>query len=155
MPLLILEWIKSNWRGIAIALLLAIIYGKGYYDGYQREKTALDAFVQATEQQAIAAEEHNKLVQKQQEQINKDLKESYDAETKKLHDYYRTHPRTIRLCNDPASSGVSETGKATTGTSEAAEGTTQATTLDLEAAGSEVIQCQKLIEWVEKQGKVE
>lgn len=146
--------LKLYWKQIAVIALGLIIYASGYLSGRNAIKRDYDAYRAIVEANGKAAEIHAKEVEKQREEVTTNVVKGYADAVSKINDYYKSHPRIVRLC-DSTGSSVSGSSESATGTSEGLGRTEQTVTeVDLNKAGAEVMQCRKLIEWVKLQGVV-
>lgn len=140
--------LKQYWKPISVSLVLVFTFIFGYYKGYSHEKANFEKhLIEDARLTAIAKAENERKVQ-EAAQITADVTKDYNDEIAKIHDYYKSHPNVVRVCNAASSTGsVSAKGKDSSGASKAPEGATETiATLNAELAASEVKQCQLLIQ---------
>ena len=156
---LVLIWVKNNWRFVASVAAIVAVFGFGYYKGYSHEHTKFQNHLNTDATlMAVAKAENERRLAEQTEITNRVTKEYADA-VAKLNDYYKSHPRIVRLCDRPSDTNtMSSTSKSASGINKATNGITEAPAsieIDLLIAGQEVLQCQKLIQWELEQDRVQ
>jgi 1,6-anhydro-N-acetylmuramate kinase len=154
---LVILWVKDNWRFVASVAAIVAVFGFGYYKGYSHEHTKFQDHLNAdATAMAVAKAENERRLAEQTEITNRIAKEYADA-VDKLNDYYKSHPRIIRLCGSSKTDTVYAKGESTSGANKATNGTTEtpAIEIDLLKAGQEVLQCQALIEFEKEQDRVQ
>ena len=85
---------------IGIIVLIAGLFGVGYYKGHSAEKERFDAFKTELAAQAKAQELVNNAKKKQQETISKSIRSEYEAKLSALNSYYggvRQQPSSNKL----------------------------------------------------------
>lgn len=144
--------LQAYWKQLAGAALLVIVFGGGYYNGYQHEKIKFDNFKLQVDAVAKVAESHTKEVVQNQKTISEDITRSYANAVTNLNDYYAKHPVIKRVQDTPASSStVPKIPYTTTSTND----TTESTSIDsagitLDCA-QDVLQLLSLQKWIVEQ----
>lgn len=157
MPILI-NFLQTYWKQLAIAGLAAFLFLFGYYKGYEHEKAKYDAHLADDARVVAIAKAQNDYKVKQAQAITENITKEYSNAVSKINDYYKSHPHIVKLCNNPVSgSSLSAESQSAGGTYSTAQGTTQTTSeeLDLQIIAKEVAQCQALIEWEKQQDRAQ
>ena len=154
-----LAWVKDHWKFVAGLATIVFVFATGYYKGYSHEHTKFQNHLNTDATlMAVAKAENERRVAEQTEITNRVTKEYADA-VAKLNDYYKSHPRIVRLCDRPSGTNtVSTKSEGTSGINKTSNGTPEAPApieIDLQKAGQEVLQCQKLIQWELEQDRVQ
>lgn len=154
----VIAFVRQYWRPIAYITFLSLIFGFGYYKGYSHEKARYDAHLQTDATLMAVAKAENERRVKEQEIITANVTKEYSDAVNKLNDYYKSHPRIIRLCTGPSKTdGMPTTSKGTSGTTPTVDRSTETSTteIDLLKLGKEIAQCQALIAWEKRQEEVQ
>ena len=134
----------AYWKQLALAGAIIIVFGFGYYKGYEHEKLKYDAHLaEDARLVAIAKAESNRRVSEAQT-ITQEVTKEYANAVDKIIAYYKSHPHIIRMCSTASSSAMPSTSQSTSGTITAVEGTAE---IDAQIASQEIAQCQALIQW--------
>lgn len=155
---LILMWVKNNWKQLVILAAFVAVYATGHHNGYVSEHTKFQEHLNKdTIAAAVAKADFERKVKEQEDVTNTVAKEYADA-VNKINEYYRTHPNIIRLCPGTATAiPLPSQSQNASGADQASHGITEAPSaieIDIHKAALEVLQCQKLIEWEQKQEQV-
>lgn len=143
MPFLI-----ANWKKIAVALIIAIVFAFGYYKGYSSQKREFDAFKAQIEANAKVQKQKNKELAVKQEKINENIKKEYENAIKSLNSYYASH----RMFTNPTSGRVSKSSSATSKSDGEAKSNLPDPTRDIALdCSSDVLQLLYLQKWIETQ----
>lgn len=142
----------TYWKQIAIAIVIALVYGAGYYKGYSNQKVKFDAFKLEVKLNAELQKKQNELVVKKQESITAKVTKEYKDALSKLHAYYSKHPVIKWMPNSSTISGVSEVSN----TPSQSNGETKGYQVDTSRVNpvdcaSDVLQLLHLQKWVEQQ----
>jgi multidrug efflux pump subunit AcrB len=149
----VLAFIRQYWKPIAYITFLALIFGFGYYKGYQHEKARFNEHLQADATLVAVAKAENERRSKEQETITANVTKEYADAVNKINDYYKSHPHVVKLCSKPNnSSTMSSKGESTSGVTTTAQGITE---VDAQIASKEILQCQALIAWEKRQEEVQ
>lgn len=142
-----MPFLMTYWKQIAIAFVIAFVFGYGYYKGYSNQKQKFDTFKAQVEANARIQKEKNEILLKKQEQITKEVTKEYKNAVDKLNAYYAD-----RLRYSASIGRVSKTYPTTSTTDGKTESnipdTTRDTTLD---CASDVLQLLYLQKWIEDQ----
>jgi len=154
---LVLPFIRQYWKPIAYITFLGLIFGFGYYKGYEHEKARYDEHLQTDATLMAVAKAENERRIKEQEIITANVTKEYSDAVKKLNDYYKSHPHIIRLCTGPSkTNALSTKSESTSGVTTTTNGSTEVVTeIDLAKLGQEILQCQALIAWEKRQEEVQ
>ena len=152
-----LAWVKDHWKFVVGLTTIVVAFGFGYYKGYQNEKAEYDAHLQTDATLMAVAKAENERRIREQEIITANVTKEYADAVSKLNDYYKSHPRFVRLCDRPLQTNAMSTpSKGTSGVTTTANRSTEATTeIDLLKLGQEIQQCQALIAWEKRQEEVQ
>ena len=156
---LALAWAKDHWKFVVGLTTIVVAFGFGYFKGYSHEHAKFQNHLNTDATlMAVAKAENERRLAEQTEITNRVTKEYADA-VAKLNDYYKSHPRIVRLCDRPSDTNtMSSTSKSASGTNTAisrAPETTTSIEIDLLIAGREVEQCRALIQWELEQDRVQ
>ena len=140
----------AYWKQLALAGAIIIVFGFGYYKGYEHEKLKYDAHLAEDARLTAIATAENDLKVKQANQVSENITKEYADAVDKINAYYKSHPHIIRMCNTASSSAMPSTSQSASGTITTVEGTTE---IDAQIASQEIAQCQALIKWeLEQEG---
>ena len=140
----------AYWKQLALAGAIIIVFGFGYYKGYEHEKLKYDAHLAEDARLTAIATAENDLKVKQANQVSANITKEYADAVDKINAYYKSHPHIIRMCNAASSSAMPSTSQSASGTITTVEGTTE---IDAQIASQEIAQCQALIKWeLEQEG---
>ena len=137
-------FLETYWKQLALAGAIIIVFGFGYYKGYEHEKLKYDAHLAEDARLTAIATAENDLKVKQANQVSANITKEYADAVDKINAYYKSHPHIIRMCNAASSSAMPSTSQSTSGTITAVEGTAE---IDAQIASQEIAQCQALIQW--------
>lgn len=140
----------AYWKQLALAGAIIIVFGFGYYKGYEHEKLKYDAHLaEDVRLVAIAKAESDRRISEAQT-IAQEVTKGYADAVDKINAYYKSHPHIIRMCNTASSSAMPSTSQSASGTITTVEGDTE---IDAQIASQEIAQCQALIQWeLEQEG---
>lgn len=145
-----LMWAKDNWKFLAGLGAVVIVFGFGYYKGYSHEHAKFQAHLNADATLVAVAKAENQRRVEEAEHTTQDIMKEHADAVAKIHDYYKSHPRIVRVCNNSSANSMSTKGKDSTGVIKTPDRVTEATPpsveIDLLIAGEEIKQCQALIE---------
>lgn len=151
----------KNWRAVGLVLIigLSLAYGKYYNVAYKATVQELALFKQDVAVLAAKQEAKNVLELVKREAITKNVVFAYSQSVKSLKAHYATNPNTkfipISVFYPSVDSNpLPPKNDGSAGVSETISGTSEVTTLNLEIAGEEVLQCQALIQWTVEQDKL-
>lgn len=141
---MILTYILSNWRLIAVGLLVAS--NATFYGLWRHSANGFSEYKTNVELISEAQAKHTEEVIAQQEQITKETTDGWKAAV----DYLHAHPQRVlsRYCGG---TGVSGPAQGTDGTGESTILTPARVEED---AASDVLKLNQLQEWIEKQRAV-
>ena len=140
----------AYWKQLALAGAIIIVFGFGYYKGYEHEKLKYDAHLAEDARLTAIATAENDLKVKQANQVSENITKEYADAVDKINAYYKSHPHIIRMCNTASSSAVPSTSQSASGTITTVEGAAE---IDAQIASQEIAQCQALIKWeLEQEG---
>lgn len=153
----LLPILKDNWKAIAGVVLVLVVFGFGYYKGYQFEKEKFDAFkIQVELEKAKVIAEHER-TKRQQVEATQKVAQEYSNAVSKLKTYYSAHP-TIKWVQvgRPSVSTTNEVSK----TSSGPDATTQSDSVSTEGitpldCADDVLQLLWLQKWVRDQESIE
>ena len=146
----------AYWKQLALAGAIIIVFGFGYYKGYEHEKLKYDAHLAEDARLTAIATAENDLKVKQANQVSANITKEYADAVDKINAYYKSHPHIIRMCNAASSSAMPSTSQSTSGVSATTNGTAEVTTeIDLQKASQEVAQCQALIKFEQEQDGIQ
>lgn len=152
-------WVKDNWRFVASLAAIVVVFGFGYYKGYSHEHAKLQDHLNTDATLMAVAKAQNERQLATQREITTRVSKEHADEVAKLTDYYKSHPRIVRMCSEPAKTNTVLTkSESTSGTDQTSHRTTETIApieIDLERAGQEVLQCQALIAFEKEQDRVQ
>lgn len=141
-------------KPIGFVVLIIMVFGAGYYNGYAGQKEKFDSFKLQTQINAKIQQDKNELLVNKQIEVSENITKEYANAVKKLNAYYAAHPRRVYI--NTASSRLPEVAEATTEVNGEAKSdlpdTTRDATLD---CASDVLQLMYLQEWIKDQYLVE
>ena len=153
---LVLLWVKDHWRFVAGVASVVIVFGFGYYKGYQHEKTKYEEHLTQDKIQLelLKAEYERKL--RAQEEVTRNVTKEYAHAVNELKQYYASHPN-IKWVSSPLSTSdnttISESAPSiNAGTQSDQVSTTGVTPLD---CASDVLQLLYLQKWVRDQESIQ
>lgn len=153
---LVLLWVRANWKLVASVASVVIVFGFGYYKGYQHEKTKYDEHLvqDKIQLELLKAEYERKL--RAQDEVTKNITKEYAHAVNELKQYYASHPN-IKWMSSPLSTAdnttVSESATSiNAGTQSDQVSTTGVTPLD---CASDVLQLLYLQKWVKEQESIQ
>lgn len=132
-------------RQLGIALAVVLLLGGTYYMGYSHEKAKLEAYIAQVEALGKAQEDKVKQITKEQQRINSEAANVYQANLTAIRTHYRS-----RLLNSTSGSPVSEVPPTSSGT----DGIPSYTVLSGQCAET-TVQLTSLQKWVKDQAGVE
>lgn len=83
-----MPFLMTYWKQIAYAVVIAIIFGWGYYKGYSHQKMRYDAFVQELERKSLLNQIENDRKLLESKKITENVTKEYANAVDKLKSYY-------------------------------------------------------------------
>ena len=146
----------AYWKQLALAGAIIIVFGFGYYKGYEHEKLKYDAHLAEDARLTAIATAENDLKVKQANQVSANITKEYADAVDKINAYYKSHPHIIRMCNAASSSAMPSTSQGTNGANASINGIAQnVTEIDMNKAAQEIQQCQMLIKFEQEQESIQ
>ena len=142
-----MELLIKYWKPVAILASIVAIFGTGYYKGYQHEKLKFDTHLAEDARLVAVAKAENDRRVSEAQSVTSEVTKEYANAVSKINDYYKSHPRIVRMCDNSGANTLSASSQDSAGATQAASGVTKAVTpaIDLNIASDEIKQCQALI----------
>ena len=83
-----MPFLMTYWKQIAYAVVIAIIFGWGYYKGYSHQKMRYDAFLQELERKSLLNQIENDRKLLESKKITENVTREYANAVDKLKSYY-------------------------------------------------------------------
>lgn len=148
----VIAFVRQYWKPIAYITFLALIFGFGYYKGYQHEKIKYDAHLEEDARLIAIAKAENERKVREQEDITNQVTEGYAHAITSLKQYYAAHPNIKWMSTPCTSGGLPQVSGTASGTNEGTQGNTVSTEgLTPEQWAEDVMTILKWQEWARKQ----
>lgn len=148
-----MPFLMTYWKQIAYAVVIAIIFGWGYYKGYSHQKMRYDAFLQELERKSLLNQIENDRKLLESKKITENVTREYANAVDKLKSYYAN---VSWMQSGTCDKKVSDLPKSTSGIDERASNaeisTEGVTPLD---CAETTLQLLNLQYWVKQQSEIE
>ena len=149
-------FLKQNWKTVAYITFFVLIFGAGYYKGYEYEKSKFDKHLQTDATLLAVAKAENERKLREQQSITDNVTKEYANAIKKLNDYYRNSSNVKWMqprCDSKAVSEISNTTSEPDGKTKGYQVDT--TGIDPIDCASDVLQLLYLQKWIKDQSLIQ